>query len=137
MAKLRKILLVEDDELDVEMTKRALRDIPVANEIEWLETGQEFLNYLEEHGAKEVAVVILDLQMPQITGIEALRIIRQKDYDYFPIVVLTSSKESPDVKACYELGVNAFVTKPVKKSEFNEAIKTLGLFWGILNELPE
>lgn len=137
MAEFKKIILVEDDEFDAEMTERSLRDIPLVNEIVWLETGQEFIDYLRKEGTSGIAVVILDLQMPQITGIEALKIIEKEKFDYFPIVVLTSSREAPDIEQCYELGVNAFVTKPVKKNEFQDAVKSLGLFWGILNELPE
>lgn len=136
MEKLKKIILVEDDEFDAEMTQRSLKKLNLANEIVWLETGKQLLDYLDEHGTDHIAVVILDLQMPQITGIEALRMIKEGNYPYFPIVILTSSKETPDIETCYELGANSFVTKPVKNVEFQEAISTLGLYWGILNELP-
>ena len=137
MTALKKIIFVEDDQFDAAMTLKTMEKMQLANEIIWLETGQLLLDYLEENGTKNIAVVILDLQMPQITGIEALEAIRQKKYPYFPIVVLTSSRESPDVKKCYELGINSFITKPVKSNEFQEVVKTLGLYWGIFNKLPE
>lgn len=136
MSQLRKIILVEDDEFDADLIRRNLKKIPLANEVIHLETGKEFLDYLEKEGVEDISVVILDLHMPQITGIEALKAIREKEYAYFPIVVLTSSNQEPDIEKCYELGVNSFVTKPVKQAEFQQAISTLGLYWGILNELP-
>ncbi|MEM6764263.1 MAG: response regulator [Bacteroidota bacterium] len=134
---LKKIILVEDDEFDAELTRKELQNIPVANEIIWLETGGELIDYLDEYGADDIAVAILDLQMPILTGIEALQTIKEKAYEHFPIVVLSSSKEHPDIKKCYELGINSFVTKPVKTAEFQEAVRTLGLYWGILNVPPE
>ena len=136
MSVLKKLILVEDDSFDAEMTIRSLKQIPLANEIIWLETGAQLLSYLEENGTKEIAVVILDLQMPQVTGIEALAIIREKKYPEFPIVVLTSSKEAPDIKKCYQLGVSSFITKPVDHEEFQKVIKTMGLYWGIINQPP-
>lgn len=136
MSLLKKILLVEDDEFDADLTKGALTSMPLANEVIWLETGQEFLDYLQEHGPDRIAVVILDLNMPMMTGIEALEEIQEKGYAHPPIVILSSSRVHPDVKRCYELGVNSFVTKPVKTEDFREAIRTLGLYWGILNQLP-
>lgn len=136
MAKLKKILLVEDDEFDADMTRTALKGIPLQNEIVWLETGKELIDYLEAEGTDDIAVVILDLNMPVLTGIEAVEIIRQREYEAFPIVVLSSSREHPDVRKCYDLGVNSFVTKPVKTQEFQNSVRTLGSYWGILNELP-
>ncbi|MFK7926237.1 MAG: response regulator [Bacteroidia bacterium] len=136
MSTLKKILLVEDDEFDAEMTQRELRSIPLANEIIWLNTGEALLNYLAEFGVSNIALTILDIHMPRVNGIEALEKIRELKYDYFPIVVLSSSQEDPDIKRCYELNVNSFVTKPVKTEEFRKAVRTLGLYWGILNIPP-
>ncbi len=136
MSLLKKIILVEDDEFDADMTLSVLRKIPLANEIIWLETGKELLEYLEEKGTQDIAVVILDLNMPLLTGIETMQIIQEKKYRKFPVVVLSSSRENPDIKKCYEMGVNSFVTKPVKTEEFQEAVKTLGLYWGIINVPP-
>jgi len=136
MNTLKKILLIEDDPFDAELTQKALKEILIANEILWMETGQEFLDYLDEYGTTDIGVAILDLNMPMVSGLEALEAIRQKDYDHFPIVILSSSKEYPDVEASYKLGVNSFVTKPVRTAAFHETIRTLGLYWGILNEIP-
>ncbi|MEO1435305.1 MAG: response regulator [Bacteroidota bacterium] len=136
MTTLKKIILVEDDEFDAELTMAELKSIPLANEIVWLETGKEFIDFIETHGVEEIAVAILDLNMPLITGIEALEIIREKNLPKFPIVVLSSSKEHPDIKRCHELEVSAFVTKPVKTEEFRTSVRTLGLFWGLMNKRP-
>lgn len=137
MAKLGKILLVEDDAFDAEMTIRTLRQIPLANEIVWLKTGQHFLDYLHENGPMDITLVILDLNMPKVSGIEALEQIEGKEDLYFPIVILSSSRQNPEIKRCYELGVNAVVTKPVRQQEFVDAVNTLGLFWGVLNNIPD
>ncbi len=138
MADLKTILLVEDDALDADMTLRTLKSIPLANPIVWLETGKEFLDYLDTHGTQHLALAILDLKMPLITGLEALQHIRAypEKYGHFPIVVLTSSKDQPEVAACYSLGVNAFVSKPVTQIGFQQAVKALGMFWGLINVTP-
>jgi len=137
MSKLKKILLVEDDDFDAEMTQRELDSIPLANEVIWMQTGADLLDYLVQNGIDDIALLILDLHMPKVSGIEALEEIQKLDYGFFPKVILSSSQEDPDVKRCYELGVNSFVTKPVKSHEFREAVRTLGLYWGILNKLPK
>ncbi len=137
MDKLRKILLVEDDQFDAEMTTRELKSIPLANEIVWLQTGEELLSYLVTNGVNDISLVILDLHMPRVNGIEALQEIRKIGYPKFPIVVLSSSQEDPDIKKCYEMGVNSFVSKPVKTVEFRSAVRNLGLYWGILNVVPK
>ncbi|GAB4417466.1 MAG: response regulator [Bacteroidia bacterium] len=137
MSALRKIILVEDDEFDADMTMNTLRKTLLANPIVWLETGLDLIQYLDEQGTDDIAVVIMDLNMPKLSGIEALRLIRAGSYGHFPIVVLTSSQQNPDVQACYELGVNSFITKPVRRDEFQESVRSLGLYWGILNVLPE
>lgn len=137
MAKRKKIILVEDEEFDAIMTIRTLKKIPNIIDIIWLKSGVELLEYLDTKDISEIAVVILDLQMPQITGIETLEIIRKKDYPVFPIVILTSSKENPDIKKCFELSVNSFVTKPVAHLEFQEVVTNLGIYWSLLNELPD
>ncbi|MEL6674934.1 MAG: response regulator [Bacteroidota bacterium] len=138
MSHLRKILLVEDDELDAELTLATLNTIDLAHEIIWLETGEALIEYLTEHGSQDISLCILDLKMPIISGLEALEIIKgnPSKFDYFPIVILTSSQESPEINRCYELGVNAFMTKPVQPDEFSMAIRTLALFWAVFNILP-
>ena len=134
-----KILLVEDDELDAEMTIATLKEIPLLNEIIWLENGEELIDYLDEKGSVDISLCILDLKMPVMSGLEALEEIRsaEKKYTPFPIVVLTSSQENPEISRCYELGISAFVTKPVQQEEFSQAVKILGLFWGLFNILPK
>lgn len=139
MPTLGKIILVEDDELDAEMTMLTLKTIPISNEIIWLETGEELIEYLDEKGTKEIALCILDLKMPVMSGLEALAEIKAAGdkYEKFPIVILTSSQDQTEITRCYELGVNAFVTKPVKEPEFHDAVRILGLFWGLFNVLPD
>lgn len=137
MNELKKILLVEDDDFDAEMTLKELNGIPLANKIIWMQTGADLLDYLAQNGINDIALLILDLHMPKVSGIEALEEIQQLAYGFFPKVILSSSQEDPDIKRCYELGVNSFVTKPVKSEEFRKAVRTLGLYWGILNKLPK
>jgi len=139
MTNTQKILLVEDDELDAEMTISALKEIPLQNEILWLENGEELMDYLGEKGSEKISLCILDLKMPVMSGLEALIEIKEagEKYNTFPIVVLTSSQENPEVNRCYELGISAFVTKPVQQEEFKDAVRTLGLFWGLFNVLPK
>ena len=134
-----KILLVEDDELDAEMTIATLKEIPLLNEIIWLENGEELIDYLDEKGSEDISLCILDLKMPVMSGLEALAEIRAAGNTYapFPIVILTSSQENPEIAKCYELGISAFVTKPVQQEEFSKAVKILGLFWGLFNILPK
>lgn len=138
MPTLGKIVLVEDDELDAEMTMLTLKSIPISNEIIWLETGEELIEYLDIKGTKDISLCILDLKMPIMSGLEALEEIKAAGdkYGNFPIVILTSSQDHKEITRCYELGVSAFVTKPVREPEFQEAVKILGLFWGLFNVLP-
>ncbi|MEL6256305.1 MAG: response regulator [Bacteroidota bacterium] len=139
MSTVPKILLVEDDELDAEMTQKTLKEIPLLNEIIWLENGEELIDYLDDYGSSDIALCILDLKMPIMSGLEALEEIKSEDktYENFPIVVLTSSQETPEIQRCYELGINAFVTKPVQQEEFSRSVRILGLFWGLFNILPK
>lgn len=130
------ILLVEDNPSDAEMTIRALRKGHIANKIIHLEDGQEAIEYL--FGKKEnpkPKVILLDLKMPKVNGIEVLQRIKSDERTkLIPVVVLTSSKEDPDIKKCYELGVNAYVVKPVEVESFNKAVQDLGLFWILINQ---
>jgi CheY-like chemotaxis protein len=135
MPKAGKILLVEDDSFDAEMTIHILQKLELEEEIIWLKTGQYLLDYLEEHGSKEVVLVLLDLNMPQVSGLEALRVIKARGYDFFPIVMLTSSRRPSEIEACYALGCNSFVTKPVHQKQFQEVVTQLGTYWTQLNEL--
>jgi CheY-like chemotaxis protein len=143
MQPLRPILLVEDNPKDLELTLAALERCQLANEIEIARDGAEALDYLyargafEERTAGEPAVVLLDLKLPKIDGLEVLaRLKADPARRQIPIVMLTSSREERDVVRSYELGVNAFVVKPVDFDEFFKAIQDLGMFWAILNEPP-
>lgn len=143
MLKLRKILLVEDNQNDVELTLTALDEQNLANRVIIANDGVEAMEYLMYEGehknrAKEnPAVILLDIKMPRMDGIEVLQQIKSStELKTIPIVMLTSSREEPDLKKCYELGVNAYVVKPVNFKDFFSAIKQIGIFWALINELP-
>jgi CheY-like chemotaxis protein len=143
MSTLTRILLAEDSETDAELTLRALRVDSLANEIVLVRDGVEALDYLYRRGkfadrsGEHPAVVLLDLKMPRMDGLEVLRRLRgDPSLKRIPVVILTSSREEQDVVRSYELGVNAYVVKPVEFKEFIDAVRTLGLFWAVLNEPP-
>jgi CheY-like chemotaxis protein len=138
----RHILLVEDSENDVELTIAALAKY-VANQVDVARDGAEALDYLFRRGVfagrttGPPALVMLDLKMPKVDGLEVLRTIKaDPTLKQLPVVVLTSSREQRDVVKSYELGVNAYVVKPVEFDQFVDAVKQLGLFWLLLNEPP-
>ena len=138
----KKILLVEDNPRDVELTTRALQKSNVSNGMKVVEDGVEALNFLFGEDGKSgcppdelPVVVLLDLKLPRIDGLEVLRRMRASEKTkLIPVVVLTSSNEESDLVASYDLGANSFVRKPVKFAEFAEAIRQLGLYWLILNQ---
>lgn len=143
MANLRPILLVEDNPKDLELTLAALAKCNFANEIIVARDGAEALDYLYRRGSYadrhigDPAVVLLDLKLPKVDGLEVLAMLKSDPtMRAFPVVMLTSSREECDLVRSYELGVNAFVVKPVDFGEFFEAIRDLGIFWAILNEPP-
>jgi CheY-like chemotaxis protein len=143
MLELKRILLVEDNENDVELTLSALKSINLANTVDIVEDGAEALDYLHYKGKYtdrtvcDPVVVVLDLKLPKVSGIEVLQDIREDStLKHTPVVILTSSKEEKDLIAGYKLGVNAYVVKPVDYSAFITAIKELGKFWAIINEAP-
>lgn len=143
MIELRKILLVEDNVKDVELTLEALAEHNLANRVVTLEDGAEAMDYLNYQGKYSKrkhelpAVILLDIKMPRMDGIEVLRAIRNDpELRFIPVVMLTSSREEPDLQKCYEYGVNAYVVKPVSFKEFFAAVQQLGIFWAMLNELP-
>lgn len=140
---LKPILLVEDNPLDLELCLNALEKSRLANEVIIARDGEEAADYLFRrgvHAARAVgnpAVVLLDLKLPKIDGLELLAMIRKTPgMDHLPVVLLTSSREERDVITGYQLGVNAFVVKPVAFSEFIKAVQDLGVFWAVLNEPP-
>ena len=143
IGELKRVLLVEDNSHDVELTLEALSEHRLANEVVVARDGAEAWEYLTCSGTfaermpGNPAVVLLDLKLPKIDGLEVLRRMRQTDaLSAIPVVMLTSSSEERDVIQSYSLGVNAYVVKPVDFSEFIQAVKSLGLFWAVLNEPP-
>jgi CheY-like chemotaxis protein len=143
MSNFKRILLVEDDPRDIELTLAALGEYKLANDVDVVRDGQEALDYLSRtgqfqmRGGNNPAVVLLDLKMPKVDGLEVLRYIRaDESLRLMPVVVLTSSREERDVVRSYSLGVNAFVVKPVDFHQFVEAIKEIGAFWAVINEPP-
>lgn len=143
MNKLGRILMVEDDPKDVELTLTALEEYNLANEVVVTRDGEQALDYLYYRGEYKTrssgnpAVMLLDLKLPKVDGLEVLKQIKADgELRMIPVVVLTSSKEEKDMVASYKLGVNAYVVKPVDFHEFVNAIKELGVFWAIINEPP-
>jgi DNA-binding response OmpR family regulator len=143
MNTLGRILLVEDDPKDVELTLTALEEYNLANEVIVARDGEEALEYLYSRGKFKTrssgnpAVVLLDLKLPKVDGLEVLKQVKSEEkLRMIPIVVLTSSKEEKDMVASYKLGVSAYVVKPVDFHEFVNAIKELGIFWAVINEPP-
>ena len=143
MAGLKPILLVEDNPNDIELTLAALESSQLANEIIICRDGAEALDFIYRRGphvgrqVQDPAVVLLDLKLPKVDGLEVLAQIKGDPVTRaVPVVMLTSSREETDVVRSYDLGVNAFVVKPVAFDEFFAAIKELGVFWALLNEPP-
>jgi CheY-like chemotaxis protein len=143
MSGLGRILMVEDDPKDVELSLTALEEYNLANEVVVVQDGEEALDYLFCRGrfasrSKEnPAVLLLDLKLPKVDGLEVLQQIKSDEkLRVIPVVVLTSSREERDMVASYKLGVNAYVVKPVDFHEFVNAIKELGVFWAVINEPP-
>ncbi len=137
------ILYAEDDENDVELTLAALDQHNLTNEVVVVRDGEQVLDYLYRRGEFESLtssnpiVVLLDLKMPKVDGLEVLRTIKSDaSLKKIPVVILTSSQEDTDVIESYNLGVNAYVVKPVHFDHFIEAVKELGLFWAIINQPP-
>ena len=140
---LGRILIVKDDPRDVELTMTALEDYNLANEVVVTRDGAEALDYLycrgefDSRSYENPAVILLDLKLPKIDGLEVLQRIRSDErLKMIPVVVLTSSHEEKDMVRSYQLGVNAYVVKPVDFHEFVNAVKELGVFWAVINEPP-
>ena len=143
MSALGRILLVEDDPKDIELTLTTLEEYNLANEVVVTHDGEEALDYLYRRGAFTTrlngnpAVLLLDLKLPKVDGLEVLQQVKSDEkLRMIPVVVLTSSREESDMVASYALGVNAYVVKPVDFYEFVNAIRELGVFWAIINEPP-
>jgi CheY-like chemotaxis protein len=143
MINLKTILLAEDNPKDVELTLEALSEHNLANQVTVVKDGVETMEYLRYEGNYKQrkqgnpAVLLLDIKMPRMDGIEVLKAIRSDEkLKTMPVVILTTSREESDLIKSYELGVNAYVVKPVNFKDFIEAIKQIGIFWALLNELP-
>jgi DNA-binding response OmpR family regulator len=143
MSALGRILMVEDDPKDVMLTMTALEEYNLANEVVLARDGEQALDYLYCRGSfagregENPAVLLLDLKLPKVDGLEVLRTIKSdENLKMVPVVVLTSSREEKDMVASYQLGVNAYVVKPVDFHEFVNAVKELGVFWAVVNEPP-
>ena len=138
------ILLVEDNQTDAELTIRALRKRNLGNKLVWVKDGAEALDYLFARGnysSRDInhtpKVVLLDLRLPKVDGLEVLRKIRADDKTrLIPVVVLTSSKEDRDIVESYRLGVNSYISKPVEFEEFMKTVAEMGLYWLLLNKSP-
>jgi CheY-like chemotaxis protein len=140
---LKPILLVEDNPNDLELILVALERSQLANDVVVLRDGAEALNYLFRRGAHadrprgNPAIILLDLKLPRVNGLEVLEQIRSTDHlRSIPVAMLTGSREEPDLVRAYELGVNSYVVKPVDFKDFVEAVSELGIFWAVLNEPP-
>lgn len=141
MKPLRRILIAEDNAADLELTLEALRQSRLANPMDVVRDGVEAMDYLQRRGAwadrapGEPVVVLLDLKMPRMDGLEVLRLVKADErLRRIPVVMLTSSRQEADLVTSYELGVNAYVVKPVEFDEFLRAVQQLGTFWALLNE---
>jgi two-component system, response regulator len=138
------ILLVEDNKQDAEMAMRALKKSNLVNNLIHLKDGAQAIDFLFGTGEfsgrninNKPNLILLDLKMPKMDGIEVLRIIKQDPLTKkIPVIVLTSSKESPDIEACYALGVNSYIVKPVEFDSFIRGITELGFYWMVLNQSP-
>ncbi len=132
----RKILLVEDNPDDIALTTRAFRKYNLVNKIDIARDGVEAIEYLKNN-QNLPSLVLLDIKLPKVDGLEVLQFIRKNEStNLLPVVILTSSKEERDLIESYKLGANSFVRKPVDFDEFMEAVKELGLYWLLLNENP-
>lgn len=137
------ILLVEDTPTDAEMTLRALKKIGIINNVTWVKDGQEALDYIFRAGDYSARIdgdptlIMLDLKMPKINGLEVLRKIKTTEATkIIPVIMLTSSAEEPDIVHCYEQGVNSYIVKPVESDKFFEEVSKAGFYWAILNRIP-
>ena len=138
------ILLVEDNPEDAEMTMRALRKKNIANHLHWVKDGEEALAYLFCTGpyagrdpGKPPKLVLLDIKMPKVDGIEVLRRVKSSELKTVPVVVMTSSSEERDVLESYRLGVNSYIVKPVAFEAFLETVSKIGLYWVLTNRVPQ
>jgi two-component system response regulator len=131
------ILLVEDNPDDEALTLRALKKNKISNEVVVAHDGTEALEFLQGNGHPLPALILLDLKLPKVNGLEVLRCVRADSRTHLlPVVILTTSKEERDLTSSYDLGANSYICKPVDFAQFTEAVRQLGLYWLVLNESP-
>jgi CheY-like chemotaxis protein len=137
------ILIAEDTPTDAEMTMRALKRVGLINNISWVKDGQEALDYVfcagdyADRERNDPTLILLDLKMPKVNGIEVLKQIKSNEATrIIPVIMLTSSAEEPDIMQCYKLGVNSYIVKPVESDKFFEEVSKAGFYWAILNKVP-
>lgn len=139
------ILLVEDLEEDATLTIRALKKYNLANEIKWVEDGEEAMEFLFAKGKyakrdirKTPTIILLDLKLPKINGLDVLAEIKKdSSLKHIPVIIITSSRENEDIKKAYDLGANSYVVKPVDFQQFADAVKEIGIYWLIINEVKK
>jgi two-component system response regulator len=139
------ILLVEDSPRDAELIIRAIRKQNIVNPISIMEDGAEALDYIFRRGAyvnlnpaKQPMVILLDLKLPKVSGLEVLKVIKSEEATRtIPVVIVTSSQENPDIKTAYSYGANSYVVKPVSSDSFIDAMSKIGLYWILVNQSPE
>jgi two-component system response regulator len=138
----QELLLVEDDENDIELAMRALKGVDLLSRVHVVRDGKEALDYIlgeayetQENAGHNPIVVLLDLKLPKISGIEVLKKLKSHSRTaHIPVVILTSSKESNDLKKCYEMGANSYIVKPYDLEDFTKAVSSAGLYWLVINE---
>lgn len=139
------LLVVEDNENDVELILRAIKSINLLNKVHVIRDGEEALNYIfakNKSGKQDIEhmpkVILLDLKLPKLSGLDILKRLKSDERTRsIPVVVLTSSRESSDLNQCYELGVNSYIVKPFDLEGFIKAVSTAGLYWLVVNQMPE
>ncbi len=137
MVKRKKILLAEDNLADVELTKMALKEIGLPLDLVHFFDGQELVNYIQENPLEDIALILLDLNMPRMGGVDVLRTFSlDDDFKKIPVVVFSSSTHENDVKTCYDFGANAYVCKPIDINDFTRTLNSITQFWGEINVLP-
>jgi len=134
------ILLIEDNDLDAELTMRAMREYNMGNKIIRLTDGQEALDYFFSPKSEKneiPRVILLDIKLPGINGLEVLKQLKNHELTrHIPVIILTSSTEEKDIQTCYQLGVNSYISKPVEFDSFQNTMKTLGMYWLLMNRAP-
>jgi len=142
ITEVKRILIVDDSQKDVELVIAALAEKNLANEVDVAEDGEEALDYLYKRGKfanrfGNPAIILLDIKMPKMTGIEVLKYIRSDTkFKLIPVIMVTSSREEKDMVECYKHGANSYVVKPVNIVQFIDAIKILGQYWAVINQPP-